>query len=629
MDMQEMQKQADTEDQRKLALEKGLKKYKQWRESEFHKKLCDNAEENLGYITGSNQGWDDSGDRAKLEAEKRPALTNNRVAPIFRLICGSRPQIESKFAAVSDDDVTKAPILNACKVHIDDYNSWDHQSDEVFKHGAALNRAAVYLYPNYDTNVQGEVGKKFINGLNIVLDPNSRTRDYSDTECMFVEDWPLLEELIRDYPEHEQRLNEIKNWSSEGGSKSRSGSEADEYTDPMANWWNQVEGRAKVVTWWYKEYQKVTRIINNETGDSQDVEGRKADAEKQYQQQVQSGQISVFELKFVTVKYMIFTGEDLILEEGITPWERPDGRPTLLSRNFPVVVFETDRIYTRYKSELINSIDNLKDPQKYYNKLVSNILAILGTQSNSGWIREEGTLDAANEEKLKKFGSTPGVEIVVKKNALVENRIHKIEPSAPPQGQMAEARVIAEDLLNISGVESLVSTQSLGKDASGYAIEQKQAQGGNIISWIYDSYRAFNHRLARFEIDAIQRLYDYEKVIRIRGQKPQYIKINEPVYDEQGEIVEVLNDVTVGDYDVTIADKEITPSMRIERFKYFSEMVKSGQIILPPEVLNKVMFALMDDPELKQIVEEELSSFVAQQQQQMQQPVMPEAALTR
>jgi hypothetical protein len=174
---------------------------------------------------------------------------------------------------------------------------------------------------------------------------------------------------------------------------------------------------------------------------------------------------------------------------------------------------------------------------------------------------------------------------------------------------MAEAKEMANALLDISGVESLVSTDSLGKGASGFAIDLKQKQGGNIISWIYDAFRFYQHILTEYTRDAIQVLYDYEKIIRIRGNKPKYVTINEPVYGMMGEEEQVLNDVTVGRYDVVISDKELMPTMRLERFRYFTELIKSGALPLPPPVLVKIVLHLLDDPELKQMVEEEMGVF--------------------
>jgi hypothetical protein len=183
---------------------------------------------------------------------------------------------------------------------------------------------------------------------------------------------------------------------------------------------------------------------------------------------------------------------------------------------------------------------------------------------------------------------------------------------------MMQAKQMASDILDVSGVESLVSTESLGKGASGKAIDLKQRQGGNIIDWVFESFRFFQHVLTEYLRDAVQVLYNYEKVIRITGPNTRYVRINENVYDQMGAVSEVLNDVTIGDYDVSIVDKEVLPTMRLERFREFVSLVKENALQLPPPVLTKVVMELMEDPQLKQIVEEEMSVF-EQQMAQMQQ----------
>jgi hypothetical protein len=132
--------------------------------------------------------------------------------------------------------------------------------------------------------------------------------------------------------------------------------------------------------------------------------------------------------------------------------------------------------------------------------------------------------------------------------------------------------------------------------------------------------------MAEFERDAIQTLYDYEKVIRIRGKKGKYIRINEQSYDEITGVSKVLNDVTTGDFDIQIREKESLPSIRVERLRSFAEMVKSGALVLPPEVISEIVLNLMDDPDLKDEVENLMGEFMMKQQQAMGQggpPGMP------
>ena len=86
------------------------------------------------------------------------------------------------------------------------------------------------------------------------------------------------------------------------------------------------------------------------------------------------------------------------------------------------------------------------------------------------------------------------------------------------------------------------------------------------------------------------------------------------MYDPRGGIAQVLNDVRANQFDTQIREKEEMPSIRLERLKQFSEMIKAGSLQLPPPIITKIVLELMDDPDLRDMVEEELGQFMKEQQ---------------
>jgi len=594
-------------------LKEGQKYYKKFRESTYEKTYREGSSEDFHYFTGEDQGWDDKSARSDLEDVGRPALTLNHVNSIIRLICGARPQTEAKYLPVEEGDTETADILGACKDHVEDQSRMEFLANDIFLHGCVLRRAVIELRPQYPHNEpQGEIELVFRDGREFYLDPNSKRKDRKDMERMFEELHVTPEQAKRAFPKKKNQIDDYVVATKEGDeneSTSRDSGAPDEYTDPKAYYYDKGSDTLKIIVYWYKDYESATKIIDTVSGSVFDSPKPAEQVEKEIAKLSKAPErFQLLEKQFIRVRYLIFCA-DLILEEGVTPWERPDGLPTDLSEDFPFVIFEPDRLFVGTRQELISLVNPLKDPQKYYNKLASAVLEIIGTQANSGTDYEEGAAEPDWEEKLKKFGSKPGFNMKWNTGALAENRVHYRQPGSPPQGHIIGARDLYKSLLDISGVESLINTETLGKQASGVAIDLKQRQGGNIIQWLYASFRFFQHLLADKERDAIQMQFDYEKVIRIKGHKPRYVRVNEAVYDEMGAITTVLNDVTTGRYDVTVSDKELMPTMRIERFKYFVELVKSGALVLPPEVMTKIVLTLMDDPELKTIVEDEMADF--------------------
>lgn len=610
-------------------LQTAQKRLRDLKESKNEKEFRERGIEELKYFTGEDQGWDKDGARAKLIEEKRPAITLNRIAPIVRLMCGARPQTEAKYFAVEDGDVQTAATLNSCKTHIEDFNKWEFEASDWFLRGIVLNRWGVEIRPNYRHDPRGEIEYRTRDGFEFYLS-DSKKKDRSDMPDMIEFQTVPIDEAKRAFPDHKTKIDELVGYVKGGEvTESRDSGEPDEYTDSRANYYDAASGMITVPRYWYKEYERRTKIIDLAEGEIWDS----PKSEKELRKEI--GEISTAPERFhyleyekTTVRYITWL-YDVELEEGVTPWEREDGQPTTLSENFPFIFFEPERIVVGARNEIISIINPLEDPQKFHNKLASAILEIIGTSPKEGVDYEKDAIEPEWKEILKSQGARAGAAIEWKKGALTEGKVKYRQHTANPQAEMMEAKEMAGALLDISGVESLVSTKELGKAASGIAIDLKQRQGGNIISWVYVSFRYFQHILAQYTLDAIQVLYDYHKIIRIRGTKPKYVEINQPVYDDTGEISEILNDVTIGKYDLSIADKELMPSMRLERFRYFTELVKSGSLPLPPEVLVKVVLHLLDDPELKEVVQEEMETFEAAMMPQGQQPGQMPAQMAR
>ena len=607
------------------ALKRAQKRYPELKDCTFEKNFRTKAMKDLKYFTGEDQGWDEDGARSKLEGERRPALTLNRMAPIGRLICGARPTPDARPVPVEENDIATADVINACKDHVNHINRWQFVEDDWFLNGMVKMRDVVSIFPNYDRDIRGEVELKRIDGFQVYLDPNAREKDRSDAEDMVVLEKIKPSVAKAMWPKQAEYIDSLVGGSDDNSSSSPTVQKRkpDDYdpNDSTANvgdYWDAASRELSIPYYWYKEYSVVTRIIDLEAEGSPGIwDSDKSKDEVEIELEANIGpdwrdRFHIVRVKYTRVKYIVYC-HDIVFEEGITPWERADGQRTILSDNFPYIVFETERLIAGVHDELTSIFNPLEDPQKFHNKLASAIIHIIGTSAGSGAEFEEGAMSPEEEKKFQKHGSQAGYKLKLNVGGLAKFR--RTQPGYPPQAHMLYAKELSESLLNISGVESMVSTDSLGKSASGMAIDLKQRQGGNIISWLYKSFRFFQYILAEYEICAIQSLYDYEKVVRITGSKPRYVTINEKVYDEAGGIREILNDVTSGQFDIVLTDKDIMPTMRMERFKQFTELVRNGALPLPPPVLLKIITTLLDDPELRQVVEEEMSAMAQQMPQ--------------
>lgn len=581
---------------------------------DMEKAFRTNNLKHLKYFTGEDQGWDEFGDRAALNKESRPALTLNRIHPLVRLICGARPKSDTNYLPTEDGDIQTAEIMNSCKDHVEDINKWTFLEEDLFKYFVVVNRTVLGIYPNYKKDIRGEIGLQLKDGAKFYLDWDAVEKDRSDGMYQFEEVYLSKKEAMRLWPSKKEKIEELIGKVEHGSeAQSRDVSPTDGYKDEPNAYYNVDTKKLCVVYGWYKDFEKATKLIDTLSGEVYDSPLSKQDAEKELSALGNNGRLKVLERDFTRVKYIIFSN-DIIFEEGYNPWERSDGKRTTLSDNFPDVVLEPERLVFGVKQYIIELIEAYEDPQKFHNKLASAVLHIINTQAKGGYDYEEGAISDTELAKLEKEGSKPGHNTKWTKGALANNAVKPRGVAQTPNAEMSMAQVMASELLDVSGIEGMVSSDSLGKNAPAKSREMHYAQGSNSISWLYKSYSFFKVLIAEYIRDAIQMMYDYEKVVRIRGQKNKQITINQQVFDERGGIGQVLNDVSQGAYDTQIRETPADVTQRIERFKFFSEMVKSGELQLPPSVLLQISLRLMDDPELKDIVQEEFDKFSQQQQ---------------
>jgi hypothetical protein len=470
-------KSASTDDR----LREIRKRFQFVKEHSFEKDFRKDAFTWMDYFTGKDQGWDDDQARNTLESEGRPALTLNHIHPIIRLVCGAKPNVKTTFLAVEEGDLDTASILNSCKDHVDDINHWKYTEDEMLKLAVIFNRVGITILPDYTKEVRGEVKIELEDGFNVYP-------DRSDGMFLFLVKLVTKEWLLHKWPDKADEIKVLEqSFDSSSGRKSRDVSQVDGYKDTTAaDYYDNETKKFSLVYYWYKTFEKSVKIVDQETQDVQDAKygltKSKVESELQSMGPEAADRFSVIEREFIRVKYITFMG-DTIFEEGVTPWEREDGKRTELSDSIPILLAEPDRIVFGGRQELVSIIEMLKDPQKYHNKLASSILHIINTTAKSGYDYEEGMITPENKKKLDDSGSKPGTNIEWKKDSISQNRVQKRRADNVPQAEMSVSRELTSEMLDMSGVESLVSTRSLGKGASGVLTGFTTPMRSPVIGW--------------------------------------------------------------------------------------------------------------------------------------------------
>src|ERR1035437_8569941 len=212
-------------------------------------------------------------------------------------------------------------------------------------------------------------------------------------------------------------------------------------------------------------------------------------------------------------------------------------------------------------------IEDLIDPQREKNKKRSVLTDILNRNANSGWIYEDQSLDAEQEQNLRDYGSAPGINVKWKRSKPDSERPARIEPGNYPVGLDKLEEKAAEDLHEISGINQSALGQ-LDTVQSGRAIDARQQQAVLSIQMYSDNFARSKKLQGRNCLSLYQNFYTEPRIYRVMGEDStltQYcINQAQTVGDSP---VKRLNDINVGKYSVTVDEVPISATFKQAQFE--------------------------------------------------------------
>jgi hypothetical protein len=190
-----------------------------------------------------------------------------------------------------------------------------------------------------------------------------------------------------------------------------------------------------------------------------------------------------------------------------------------------------------------------KDPQRMYNFWRTSMTESVALAPKAKWLLAEGQDEGhENEWAMANIKSTP---VLRYKQKDIEGQPApaptRLQPEPPPTGIMEAAGAISADLQMVLGV--LDPNQLPSGNISGKALQGQQNQVDLSNFHFYDNMTRSIRQTGKIILDLIPKIYDTQRVMRIIGSdgQPDMTTIN-----EKDAVGEVLNDVTVGEYDVVM-----------------------------------------------------------------------------
>jgi len=544
-----------------------------------------------GFYLGGGRQFEEE-DRQYLLSQGRPAFEINLIKPKIEAAVGyqiaNRMDISfrPKRGAASEE---MAKTLSKLAMHIAGLNQYHWQETAVFSDGLIQQRGYFEVYLSYDDTLLGEVCIRSLDPLDVIPDPDAKSYDPDDWADVIITKWLTLNEIEALYGKAARDKVEAE------------GSEAN-YDDDSE------------------------RIYQSRFGDSNtagqdaggDSIGRVLVIDRQRWEMAQcqclispTGDIRLAE-DMLAERLETLRGMGYILQKRRMKrirWQISTAHSVLYDQLSPFAHFTVVPFFPYFRrGQTRGMVDNAAGLQSIINKAYNQYLHVLNTTPNSGWIVEENSLANMREEDLAIEGGNTGLLMVTRKDAPPPQ---KIAPNPVPQGidRVMESTIAL--MHQVTGINEALLGQSAGEN-SGIAIQSRQHAAQQQLAVPLDNLARTRHLVAKRILDLIQSFYDDQRIERIDeeaengARQTTDLRLNWP-----DEVSGVLNDVTLGEYDICITETPQQVTFENSQFMQMIELLEKGAPIPWKHVI-----AVSNLAKKTEIVEDLEAAEQAQQPQQ-------------
>ena len=256
----------------------------------------------------------------------------------------------------------------------------------------------------------------------------------------------------------------------------------------------------------------------------------------------------------------------------------------------PIVPCYGAQVTIEGKRKKYGLIRNAKDPQRMFNFWRTSLTESIALAPKAKWVMAEGQDEGhENDWALANIKSMP---VLRYKQTDIEGRTapppQRLQPEPPPAGIMEAASEVGQDLQTVLGIFD--PAQQMIGNVSGKALQGQQQQVDMSNFHFYDNMTRSIKHTGKIILDLIPKIYDTKRVLRIIGVdgKPDLVTLN----DMQA-TGEVLNNVTVGEYDVVMDTGPGYNSKRQEAVEAMMPLMAQNEIF---QVAGDLLFRNMDFP---------------------------------
>lgn len=549
-------------------------------------------------------------DRAKLAAVQRPALTINKILSTVSNVLGEQinNRAEINFRPRSGAPAETADILTKVFKQISDNNQLPWKRSDMFADGIISSRGYLDVRLDFNDAAQGEVRIEGINRKNVLVDPDADQYDPDTWSEVFTTKWVTADDIAVLYnPADAELLRNRDNSSFPYGYDSIQ-MNRDRFGESRTAAYNTGFDQSNVLRN-IRVIERQFRMLDNQkfflapsTGDMRAVPDDFKP--EQIAHFVQNYGFQVIKKLTRRIRWVV-VADNVVLHDDWSPY-----------KHFTIVPYFP---YFRY-GHTIGLVENLLGPQELLNKTTSQELHIVNTTANSGYKVKSGSLTNMTAAELEEKGAQTG--LVVELNDIKD--LEKITPNAVPAGLDRLSYKAEESIKTISGISD--SMQGMDRaDVAAKAIQAKRQAGSTNLVKPLDNLTRSDYILARNVLDLVQEFYTEERLMTITHDQAtgetETFSINQAnpeaeTGDEENPYQEIINDLTLGEYDVVVSSVPQRETLEDSQFEQVMAMREAG--IMLPDAVYIDSSRLINKKEIIKQMQDAANSPEAQAQKELQ-----------
>jgi hypothetical protein len=261
----------------------------------------------------------------------------------------------------------------------------------------------------------------------------------------------------------------------------------------------------------------------------------------------------------------------------------------------PIVPVYGQQLVIESKRKKYGLVRNAKDPQRMLNFWQTSITESVALAPKAKWLMAEGQDEGHEMEWASaNIKSSPVLRYKQKDiEGVPAQPPTRLQPEPPPAGILAASASINNDLQAVLGIFD--PNQMPSGNLSGKAINGQQQQIDLTNFHYFDNLTRSIRYAGKILLDLIPKIYDHERVMRIIGydNQPELVVLNQRTVDDAG-VTKILNDVTVGEYDVVMETGPGYNSKRQEAVANMMPLLAASPDLM--KVAGDLIFRNMDFP---------------------------------